>query len=75
VAGLRWKAWIINEARHEAGGIYMFDDEASLQAYLAGPIVAGLKSDPTLDVSLNSFDVSVGSSEVLRAPIDARVRA
>jgi hypothetical protein len=75
VAGLRWKTWIINEAQHEAGGIYLFDDDASLQAFLAGPIVAELKSDPTLDASLKSFDVSLGLSEVTRAPIEEPVRA
>ena len=75
VAGLRWKTWIINEAQHEAGGIYLFDDEASLQAFLAGPIVADLKSDPSLNASIKSFDVSQGLSEATRAPIDERVRA
>ena len=32
VPGLRWKIWIINETESEAGGIYCFEDAASLQA-------------------------------------------
>jgi hypothetical protein len=30
VDGLRWKIWIINEAEGEAGGLHLFEDEASL---------------------------------------------
>ena len=32
VSGLRWKVWMINEEESEAGGIYLFDNEASIQA-------------------------------------------
>ncbi len=46
--GLRWKVWLMNEAEREAGGIYLFDDAASVQAFLAGPIVAAVKSHPAL---------------------------
>jgi len=35
VAGLRWKIWLMNEKENEAGGIYLFDDESSLLAYLS----------------------------------------
>ncbi len=31
VAGLRWKIWMINEEEQEAGGIYLFNDEASVK--------------------------------------------
>ena len=46
--GLRWKVWLMNERERECGGVYLFDNEASLQAFLAGPIVAATKdaSDP-----------------------------
>ena len=29
IPGLRWKVWIINEAQSEAGGIYLFEDDAA----------------------------------------------
>lgn len=32
--GLIWKIWTENPDTHEAGGIYLFEDEASLDAYL-----------------------------------------
>ncbi len=32
--GLLWKIWTENPDTREAGGIYLFEDEASLDAYL-----------------------------------------
>lgn len=70
VAGLRWKVWIMNEAKQELGGIYLFDDESSLEAYLAGPIVAKLKSNPAIsDISMKQFDVLDKLTQVTHGPI------
>ncbi len=33
--GLRWKLWIENRETGEAGGIYLFEDLPSAEAYLA----------------------------------------
>lgn len=33
--GLLWKIWTENAAKGEAGGVYLFIDEASAQAYVA----------------------------------------
>ena len=43
VPGLRWKIWLLNPAAQEAGGIYLFDSQESLDAYLNGPWVAQLR--------------------------------
>lgn len=68
--GLRWKVWLINEAEREAGGLYLFDDEASVQAFLAGPIVAAVKSNPALsDISAKMFDVLEGLTAITRGPV------
>lgn len=32
--GLRWKLWTEAPERHQAGGVYLFDDAASARAYL-----------------------------------------
>jgi len=70
VAGLRWKIWFINEAEGEAGGIYMFEDEASLNAFLAGPLAAQVTGHPALsDFSVKQFDVMGKVSEVTRGPV------
>src|SRR5919106_2688998 len=48
VDGLRWKVWILNQEEREAGGLYLFEDEPSCAAFLAGPLAAALKSAPFL---------------------------
>jgi hypothetical protein len=68
--GLSWKVWLMNEQDHEAGGIYLFKDEASLSTYLNGEIVAGLKAQPTLkDISAKVFDVAEELTQKTRGPI------
>jgi hypothetical protein len=70
VAGLTWKIWLMNEAESEAGGIYLFEDEAAAQAYLTGPIVAGFAQHPAVsDVSVKLFDPDATLSAVTRGPI------
>lgn len=70
VPGLRWKIWIINDQDSEAGGIYMFDDEPSLHAYLEGPLAAQVKSHPALsDMSAKLFDVMEGVTAITRGPV------
>ena len=70
VPGLRWKIWSMNEVAREFAGIYLFDDEASANAYLAGPIVAQLGQHPALsDITAKQFDVLEEPSAVTRGPI------
>jgi len=70
VPGLRWKVWLMNEAEKEAGGIYLFESEAAAQSYLAGPIVAALKSSPAVsNISAKLFDVLESHSAITRGPV------
>ena len=70
VDGLRWKVWLMNEAESEAGGIMLFDDEASVKAYLEGPIVAQITSHPALsDFSVKQFDVMENVTAITRGPL------
>ena len=70
VPGLRWKVWLMNEAEHEAGGIYLFESEAAAQAYLAGPIVAALKASPAVsNISAKLFDVLESHTTITRGPV------
>ena len=70
VEGLRWKVWIINEAENEAGGIYLFEDDSSLQAYLEGPLAASISSHPALvDMSAKQFDVMAEATAITRGPV------
>jgi len=70
IPGLLWKVWLMNEAEGEAGGIYWFRDAKSLQAYLDGPIVAGIASHPALDdVSNKIFDSIPQLSKITHGPL------
>jgi hypothetical protein len=70
VQGLRWKVWIMNEQESEAGGIYLFQDEAAANAYLGGAIVAQVVSHPALhSFSVKQFDVMEEITEVTRGPV------
>ena len=68
--GLVWKIWIINEAQSEAGGIYLFQDESSLKAYLDGPLAGQVKSHPALsDMSAKIFDIMDDVTGITRGPV------
>ena len=70
VSGLRWKIWTLNEADQEAGGIYLFEDEASAQEYLEGPLAAMVTSHPALsDFSVKQSDVMDDLSSTTRGPV------
>ena len=72
VPGLVWKVWLLNEQDSEAGGIYLFQDEQSLAAYLSGPIVAQMKSLPHLrEISAKRFETIPEVTAVTRGPVPA----
>lgn len=57
VPGLKWKIWLLNSAVQEAGGIYLFDSQESLDAYRNGPLVARLRELPSIrNLSIKQFD-------------------
>lgn len=65
--GLRWKIWTIDESRAEAGGVYFFEDAASVQSFLDGPMITEMKGDPSLVIK--TFDVLDELTAVTRGPI------
>jgi hypothetical protein len=70
VPGLRWKVWMVNESEKRAGGFYVFDNDAAVDAYLGGPIVAQLASHPAFsNIETHRFDVLDELSAVTRAPL------
>ncbi len=69
LGGLRWKIWIMNDAEREAGGIYLFDDEKSVRAYLEGPLAAQVKAYKALsNLSVKQFDVMDELTGITRGP-------
>lgn len=65
--GLKWKIWIANSSESEAGGIYLFEDEAAVHAFLEGPIIAEMKGDPSLSIKI--FDVMEDHTAITRGPV------
>ena len=58
----------------KAGGIYLFADSVSLEAYLNSEIVAGIVSHPALsDFSVKQFDVMTEVSAVTRGSLATAV--
>ena len=72
VPGLVWKVWLLNEQDREAGGIYLFQDEQSLAAYLSGPIIRQIKGLPQLcEISAKRFATIPELTVVTRGPVPA----
>ena len=70
VAGLRWKIWIVNETEREAGGILLFNDETSVNAFLKGPLAAQVTSHPALgDFSVKQFNILEEATVITHGPI------
>jgi hypothetical protein len=68
--GLVWKIWLMNEKDSEAGGIYLFQDEASLNSYLEGPLAAQVMSHPALsELSAKPFELLGAPTSITRGPV------
>ena len=66
--GLIWKIWTENQAAGEAGGIYLFKDVPSAEAYLAMH-TARLMSFGVQRVNGKVFEVNDALSLIDRAPL------
>ena len=74
VPGLKWKIWLLNPDAQEAGGIYLFDSQESLDAYLDGPLVAQLRRLPSIrNISIKQFEVMPGVTALTRGPFAGEV--
>lgn len=69
--GLLWKIWTENAASNEAGGIYLFADRPSAEAYLTMH-KARLATFGVSQVNAKIFDVNSDLSALDRAPLPAK---
>ena len=75
VAGLQWKIWLLNESSHEAGGIALFEDEDSANAFLNGPLVAHVTGAPSIaDLRAAQFQVLSTLTAITRGPVTTDVQ-
>lgn len=65
VPGLICKVWTENRETGEAGGIYLFEDEASLDAYLVGKIER-MKAAGVKGLRAKKFDVNESLTKITR---------
>lgn len=70
VKGLRWKIWINNQKESLRGGIYLFDDQTSAEAWGEGQIRPNLIQAGAADILLRYFSVNEAPSRITRAPLD-----
>lgn len=66
--GLIWKVWTENADNREAGGIYLFEDEASARAYL-DMHSARLKEFGVPEVNAKVFAVNEALSAIDNGPV------
>ena len=75
VPDLAWKIWLKNAATGEAGGIYLFHDDAAAQGF-AAQAAAMLGDFPHVtDVNIKQFGVIEALTAVTRGPIAPAGRA
>jgi len=68
--GLIWKVWILNEEKSEAGGIYLFENQASMDDYLTGSLAKTVTSHPALsNFSIKQFTVMNDLTKITRGPL------
>ncbi len=65
VPGLICKVWTENRDAGEAGGIYLFEDEASLDSYLEGKLQR-MRASGIEDVRAKKFDVNESLTRITR---------
>lgn len=68
VPGLICKVWTENREAGEAGGIYLFEDEASLDAYM-GPKIERMEASGVKGLRAKKFDINETLSLITRGRI------
>jgi hypothetical protein len=70
VEGLIWKIWVFEEEEFEMGGIYLFANRETAEAYLHHPVIQAVRSNPAV-VSTQSqlWEVESSLSALTRAPL------
>jgi hypothetical protein len=70
VEGLIWKIWVMQEEEFEMGGMYLFANRETAEAYLDHPIVQAVRSNPAVESAQSQlWDVESSLSTLTRAPL------
>lgn len=70
VEGLIWKIWVSQEEEFEMGGIYLFANRKTAEAYLNHPVTQAVCSNPAVVSSESQlWDIESSLSAITRAPL------
>lgn len=70
VQGLIWKIWVVREEEFEIGGMYLFANRTSAEAYLNHPVILALRSNwAVVSAESQLWDIESSLSAVTRAPL------
>jgi len=68
--GLIWKIWVSREEEFEMGGIYLFANRETAEAYLNHPVIQAVRSNPAVESTQSQlWDVESSLSAITRAPL------
>jgi hypothetical protein len=72
VPGLMSKTWLADEVSNTYGGVYLFEDAASLQRYLGSAIVTDMRANPALaELSIRTFGTVEAATAITGGPLAA----
>jgi len=75
VPGLLWKIWVRDPETRASGGIYLFKDRASAQAYKDGPIAAAVRRFPkSSNHRFQIYDVREDQTAITGGPVDVEMK-
>jgi Putative mono-oxygenase ydhR len=68
--GLIWKIWVLQQEEYEMGGMYLFANRETAEAYLNHPVVQAVRSNPAVvSTQAELWDVESSLSALTRAPL------
>lgn len=68
--GLIWKIWVLQKEECEIGGMYLFANRKTAEAYLNHPALQAVRSNPAVISSRSQiWDVESSLSELTRGPL------
>jgi len=73
--GVQWKIWIRDPETKTSGGIYLFRDEASADAWRTDLRADIEAREGTSDFDAKLFQITEGPTRITRGPIDVAVEA
>ena len=67
IPGLRAKAWLANSSTNTYGGVYAWESQDAMKAYVSGPIFGSLLANPGVaHVTTHDFGVLKRPTEITR---------